>query len=49
MDLIQYCYAIDKSIKLGSNESNIWNSFEMLVTAFVLKKPLIHQSNTEIV
>ena len=49
MDLIQYCYAIDKAIKLGSTESNIWNNFEILITAFVLKKPLIHQSNTEIV
>ena len=38
MDLLQYCYAIDKSIKLGTHRSNIWDSFEILVTAFITRK-----------
>ena len=47
MDLLQSCYAIDKSIKLGINNSNIWHDLEVLVIAFIMKKPLLHQSNNE--
>tara|TARA_B100001778_G_C18565697_1_gene620004 strand:- start:255 stop:1253 length:999 start_codon:yes stop_codon:yes gene_type:complete len=47
MNLLQYCYAIDKSIKLGINHTNIWQNFEILVTAFVMKKSLVRQSSTE--
>ncbi len=49
MDLLQSCYAIDKSIKLGINNSNVWHDLEVLVIAFIMKKPLLHQSNNEVV
>lgn len=47
MDLLQSCYAIDKSIKLGINESDVWHDLEKLVIAFIMKKSLLHQSNNE--
>ena len=49
MNLLQSCYAIDKSIKLGIENSNIWHDLEVLVVAFMMKKPLLHQSNNEAV
>tara|TARA_X000001036_G_scaffold45942_2_gene36789 strand:+ start:2615 stop:3613 length:999 start_codon:yes stop_codon:yes gene_type:complete len=49
MVLLQSCYAIDKSIKLGIKNSNIWHDLEVLVIAFIMKKPLLHQSNNEAV
>ena len=49
MGLLQSCYAIDKSIKLGIKNSNIWHDLEVLVIAFIMKKPLLHQSNNEAV
>ena len=47
-DLLQYCYAIDKSIKLGISEANIWHNLEVLVTAFIMKKSLSSLLGTEI-
>jgi DNA polymerase III delta subunit len=49
MNLLQSCYAIDKSIKLGIENSNIWHDLEVLVVAFIMRKPLLHQSNNEAV
>ena len=49
MGLLQSCYAIDKSVKLGIKNSNIWHDLEVLVIAFIMKKPLLHQSNNEAV
>ena len=39
IDLMQYCYSIDKLIKLGSSQNHIWHNLEVVVTSFVLKKP----------
>ena len=47
-DLLQYCYAIDKSIKLGINKADIWHNFEILVTAFIMKKSFSSLLSTEI-
>ena len=49
MGLLQSCYAIDKSIKLGIKNSNIWHDLEVLVLAFIMKKPLLRQLNNETV
>ena len=48
IDLMQYCYSIDKLIKLGSSQNHIWHNLEVVVTSFVLKKPLPYQTKTEI-
>ncbi len=48
MDLMQYCYAIDKSIKLGISQVNTWHNFEILVTAFIMKKPFSSFIDTEL-
>ena len=48
IDLMQYCYSIDKLIKLGSSQNHIWHNLEVVVTSFVLKKPLLYQTKTEI-
>ena len=34
MELLKYCYNIDKSIKSSSNYDYIWNQFEQLVYSF---------------
>ena len=48
IDLMQYCYSIDKLIKLGSSQNHIWHNLEVVVTSFVLKKPLPCQTKIEI-
>ena len=49
MGLLQSCYAIDRSIKLGIKNSDIWHDLEVLVIDFIMKKPLLHQLKNEVV
>ena len=37
-DLIEFCYSIDKSIKGGINDINIWHQLEILISCFILGK-----------
>ena len=36
--LMELCYFIDKSIKTGANNINIWHQLEILISSFILNK-----------
>ena len=46
-NMLEFCYSIDKSIKLGSNNINIWHQLEILVSCFVMRKPINNSFNSK--
>tara|TARA_B100000953_G_scaffold198030_1_gene163212 strand:+ start:4653 stop:5663 length:1011 start_codon:yes stop_codon:yes gene_type:complete len=45
--MLEFCYSIDKSIKLGSNNINIWHQLETLVSCFVMRKLINNSFNNK--
>ena len=39
VELLEYCYSIDKNIKLGINDLKVWHQLEILISSFILNKP----------
>jgi DNA polymerase-3 subunit delta len=38
--MLEFCYSIDKSIKLGSNSINVWHQLEVLINSFAMRKSI---------
>jgi len=47
LGLLELSYVIDKKIKTGSGNFNVWHQLEILVASFILNEPL-NNMNKEI-
>jgi DNA polymerase III delta subunit len=44
LDLMELCYVIDRRIKTGAGNFNVWHQLEILVASFILNEPLNNMS-----
>ena len=44
LSLLELCYMIDKRIKAGAGNFKVWHQLEILITSFILNKPLNNMS-----